>query len=170
MVRIRHLFAPLALAAAAFAAGAQAQSPATGGVQLVNVAQKEVEIEEAGKRVRKLVEPGKMVPGDEVVYTISYVNKGARPAERVVVTNPVPQHTKMRGGSAEGANAEIVYSVDGGKTFAAPDKLTVSARDAKGAPVTRPAVAADFTHVRWTLKEPLAPGASGYVRFRTVIE
>lgn len=170
MVRIRNLFAPLALATAAFAVGAQAQSPATGGVQLVNVAQKEVEVEEAGKRVRKLVEPGKMVPGDEVVYTISYVNKGARPAERVVVTNPVPQHTKMRAGGAEGANTEIAYSVDGGKTYAAPDKLTVSTRDAKGTPVTRPAVAADFTHVRWTLKEPLPAGASGYVRFRTVID
>jgi uncharacterized repeat protein (TIGR01451 family) len=170
MVNVRYLLAPLALATAAFAIGAQAQSPSGGGVQLVNVAQKEVEVEEAGRRVRKLVEPGKMVPGDEVVYTISYVNKGAKPAERVAVVNPVPQHTKFRAGSAEGANTEIAYSVDGGKTYAAPEKLTVATRDAKGTPLSRPAVAADFTHIRWTLKEPLAPGAGGYVRFRTVIE
>jgi uncharacterized repeat protein (TIGR01451 family) len=169
MVRFHSLFVPLALAAF-FAGGAHAQSPAAGGVQLVNVVQKEVEVEEAGKKVRKLVEPGKVVPGDEVVYTVSYVNKGARPAERVTVVNPVPQHTKFRAGSAEGANTEIAYSVDGGKTYAAPDKLIVASRDAKGGPISRPAVAADFTHVRWTLKEPLAPGASGYVRFRTVIQ
>ena len=170
MVNVRSLLAPLALATTAFAVGAQAQSPAGGGVQLVNTVQKEVEVQEAGKRVRKLVEPGKVVPGDEVVYTISYVNKGPRAADGVVVTNPVPQHTRFRAGSAEGANTEIVYSVDGGKTFAAPDRLTVSARDAKGTPIARPAVAADFTHIRWTLKDPLAPGGGGYVRFRTVVE
>lgn len=169
MVNARSLLAPLALAAAVFAAGAAAQSP-SGGVQLVNTAQKEIEVVEAGQKVRRLVEPGKMVPGDEVVYTISYLNKGARPAERVAIVNPVPQHTRFRAGSVEGRNSEIAYSADGGKTFAAPEKLTVVARDAKGVPLTRPAVADDITHIRWTLREPLAPGANGYVRFRAVIE
>ena len=161
MFNVRSLLAPLALATAAFAVGANAQSPAGGGVQLVNAAHKEVEVEEAGRKVRKLVDLGKMVPGDEVVYTISYVNKGSRPAERVVVVNPVPQHTKFRAGSVEGASTEIAYSADGGKTYAAPDRLTVATRDAKGTPATRPAVAADITHIRWTLKEPLPPGVSG---------
>jgi len=170
MLNVRSLLAPLALATAAFAVGAHAQSPAGGGVQLVNAAQKEVEVDEAGRKVRKLVDLGKMVPGDEVVYTISYVNKGSRPAERVVVVNPVPQHTKFRAGSVEGASTEIAYSADGGKTYAAPDRLTVATRDAKGTPATRPAVAADITHIRWTLKEPLPAGASGQVRFRAVIE
>lgn len=169
MNAIRSLLVPLAVAAATLAASAHAQAPA-GGVQLVNVAQKEIEVDEGGQRVRRLVEPGKMIPGDAVVYTISYTNKGARAAERVVVTNPVPQHTRMRAGSAEGAGTEITYSVDGGKTFAAPDKLTVTVRDASGKSATRPAVAADFTHVRWALKDPLAAGASGFVRFRTVIQ
>jgi uncharacterized repeat protein (TIGR01451 family) len=170
MFNVRSLLAPLALATAAFAVGANAQAPAGGGVQLVNTAQKEIEVDEAGRKVRRLVEPGKMIPGDEVVYTISYVNKGTRPAERVVVTNPVPQHTKFRPGSVEGANTEIAYSADGGKTYAAPDKLTVAALDTKGKPVSRSALATDVTHIRWTLKEPLPPGASGQVRFRAVIE
>jgi uncharacterized repeat protein (TIGR01451 family) len=169
MVNVRSLLAPLALAAAVFAAGVHAQSP-SGGVQLVNTAQKEVEVVEGGQKVRKLVDPGRMVPGDEVVYTISYLNKGARPADRVAIVNPVPQHTRFRPGSAEGKNTEVAYSADGGKTFAAPDRLTVVARDAKGAPVARPAVADDITHIRWTLREPLVPGADGYVRFRAVIE
>lgn len=170
MINVRSLLAPLALATAAFAVGAHAQAPSGGGVQLVNTAQKEVEVDEAGRKVRKLVEPGKMVPGDEVVYTISYVNKGGRPAERVAIVNPIPQHTRFRAGSVEGASAEIAYSADGGKTYAAPEKLTVAARDTKGLPVARPAVAADITHIRWTLKEPLVPGANGHVRFRAVIE
>lgn len=170
MIKVRSLLAPLAVATVAFAFAAQAQAPASGGVQLVNVAQKEIEVEEAGKRVRKLVEPGKMIPGDEVVYTITYTNKGTRAADRVVVTNPVPQHTKLRAGSPEGANAEITYSADGGKSFAVADRLTVAARDTSGKAVTRAAVAADLTHVRWALKEPLAPGASGFVRFKAVIQ
>jgi uncharacterized repeat protein (TIGR01451 family) len=169
MVKFRSLL-PLVFAATVASSGAFAQAPSGGGVQLVNTAHKEVEVDEAGRKVRKLVAPGKMVPGDEVVYTIAYVNKGTRPAERVVVVNPIPQHTKFRAGSVEGAHAEIAYSVDGGRTYAAPDRLTVAARDAKGATAPRPALATDITHIRWTLKEPLAPGADGYVRFRAVID
>ena len=78
--------------------------------------------------------------------------------------------TKLRAGSPEGANAEITYSADGGKSFAVADRLTVAARDTSGKAVTRAAVAADLTHVRWALKEPLAPGASGFVRFKAVIQ
>jgi hypothetical protein len=60
--------------------------------------------------------------------------------------------------------------VDSGKSFATPDKLTVSTKDKSGKDVTRPAVAQDYTHIRWTLKGNVAPGATGSVRFRAVIQ
>ncbi len=142
---------------------AQAQT-----VELVTKAEREVEVVEKGVKSKKLAPPQKMVPGDEVLYTVTYTNKTAKPAENVTVTNPVPKNTRYRDGSAAGESAEITFSVDGGKTFAAPDKLTVAAKD-KGAAGARAASGADYTHIRWVVKQNVAPGQSGSVRFRAVI-
>jgi uncharacterized repeat protein (TIGR01451 family) len=142
---------------------AQAQT-----VELVTKAEREIEVVEKGVKSKKLLPPQKMVPGDEVFYTVTYTNKTAKPAENVTVTNPVPKNTRYRDGSAAGENAEITFSVDGGKTFATPDKLTVAAKD-KGATGVRPASGADYTHIRWVVKQNVAPGQSGSVRFRAVI-
>ena len=137
-------------------------------VEVITKAEKEIEVVEKGAKVKKLVPTDKMVPGDEVLYTITYNNKTAKPAEKVMVTNPVPAHTRYRDGSAAGDGTDISFSVDGGKTFATPDKLTVT-DNKSGKPVQRPASAADYTHVRWTVKQNVAPGQSGSVRYRVVI-
>lgn len=138
-------------------------------VELVTKAEKEVEVVEQGVTVKKLIQPQKMLPGDEVLYTLSYLNKTARPADNVVITNPVPMHTRYKGSSAAGEGADIVYSVDGGKSFAAPDRLTVTVKDKTGKEIVRPATAEDYTHIRWRLKQSVAPGKSGSVQFRAVI-
>lgn len=143
---------------------AQAQN-----VELVTKAEREVDVLEKGITIKKLAPPQKMVPGDEVIYTVTYTNKTAKPAENITVTNPVPKHTRYRDGSAAGDNAEITFSVDGGKTFSTPDKLTVAAKDKGGKDSVRPASGADYTHIRWVVKQNMAPGQSGTVRFRAVI-
>lgn len=143
---------------------------ATGDVQLVNVVEKEIEVEEKGAKVKKLVPPGKVVPGDEVIYTTTYTNNGTRPADKVVITNPVPTHTRYRDGSATGAGTRIVFSVDGGKTYGLREKLTVATKDPGGTDIVRPATADDYTHIRWELRDAVAPGRNGFVRFRVVIK
>jgi uncharacterized repeat protein (TIGR01451 family) len=139
------------------------------GVELVTKAEKEVEVEELGAKVKKLVPPQKMVPGDDVLYTVTYTNKTTTPAEKVLITNAVPPHTRYKEGSAAGEGADITFSVDGGKTFAAPGKLTVSIKDKDGKAVVRPATAPDYTHIRWSLRDNVAPGRTGTVTFRVVI-
>lgn len=138
-------------------------------VELVNTAEREVEVIEKGVKVKKTGPVGKIVPGDEVVYAIAYTNKTGKPAEKIVITNPVPKHTRYKDGSATGDGTDISYSIDGGKTFATPDKLTVAIKDKSGKDIVRPAVAQDYTHIRWVLKQSIAPGQSGSVRFRAVI-
>ena len=138
-------------------------------VELVTKAEREVEFLEKGVKVRKVAPAQKMVPGDEVLYTVTYANKTAKPAEKVTVTNPVPKFTRYKDGSAAGDNTDITYSVDGGKVFATPDKLTVAIKDKSGKDITRPAAAADYTHIRWVLKQNVAPGQTGSVRFRAAI-
>ena len=71
---------------AANALVAQAQT-----VELVTKAEREIEVVEKGVKSKKLVPPQKMVPGDEVLYTVTYTNKTAKPAENITVTNPVPK-------------------------------------------------------------------------------
>jgi uncharacterized repeat protein (TIGR01451 family) len=138
-------------------------------VEVVQRAEREVEILEKGVKVKKVAPVEKIVPGDEVLYTLTYTNKTGKPATDVAITNPVPKHTRYKDGSATGDNAVITFSVDDGKTFATPDKLVVTVKDKSGKDIPRPATAQDYTHIRWVIKQQLAPGQSGSVRFRAVI-
>ena len=71
-----------------------------------------------------------------------------------------------REGSAQGAGATVTFSVDGGKTYDVPAKLFVF--DGSGRRyAARPR---DYTHIRWTFKAPLLPGAKGDVSFRAVLQ
>ena len=138
-------------------------------VELVTKAEKEIEVIEKGVKLKKLAPPQKTVPGDEVLFTVTYTNKTAKPAEKVMVTNPVPKHTRYKDGSAVVDGTDLTFSVDGGKNFATPDKLTMSIKDKAGKDTARAAAAADYTHIRWVLKQNVAPGQAGSVRFRAVI-
>jgi uncharacterized repeat protein (TIGR01451 family) len=139
-----------------------------GGIVLTSVSEVEVTQQNAeGKKEVKRIDAAlaKVVPGDTVIFTVSYANSGIKPADRVVVINPVPQHMTYLDKSAEGTGAAIEFSVDGGKSYAAPGKLMVAAEGKQ-----RSAAASDYTHIRWTISKPLAPGAKGSVSFRAVLK
>ena len=118
-----------------------------------------------GEMVKRLVPITKIVPGDEVVYTITYTNKGSQPADKVVISDPIPKEVAYRDGSAFGSGSEIEFSADEGKTWGKPEALKVTGADGK----PRAATGSDYTHIRWTLLNKVAPGSSGFVRFRAVI-
>ncbi len=142
-------------------------APGNGKVELKMVAEKEIEVTGAnGEKTVQLVPADKVIPGDEVVYTITYINNGDEPAENLVVKNPIPEHMKYVAGSATGESGVITYSVDNGKSFDVPEKLMV--KDAKGNMVA--AGPADYTNIRWTLSKPVAPKTSGLVSFRARLE
>jgi len=146
---------------------APAPAQQTGSIVLTSASEVEVTKQNAeGKKEVKRIDAAKaaVVPGDTVIFTVSYANADTKPADRVVVINPVPQHMTYLDKSAEGNGTVIEFSVDGGKTYAAPGKLTVTA-----AGTQRPATAADYTHIKWTMGKPLAPGAKGSVSFRAVL-
>lgn len=138
-------------------------------IEVVQKAEREVEVLEKGVKVKKVAPVEKIVPGDEVTYTFTYTNKTGKPATDVAITNPVPKHTRYKEGSAAGEGSVITFSVDGGKTYGVPAQLVVTIKDKSGKDITRPAVAQDYTHIRWVIKQTLAPGQSGSVRFHAVI-
>lgn len=136
-------------------------------VELNAMAQTEITTtNEAGQEVTTRVEAGKVVPGDEVIYTITFANRGPEPAADVVITNPIPDHMVFTQVEESPRAANVSMSADGGNLYDAPRNLTVT--DAKGQ--TRPAKASDFTHVRWTFQNPLEPGAEGSVSFKAQLQ
>ncbi len=68
--------------------------------------------------------------------------------------------------SAVGPGAEVSYSVDAGRSFASADTLKVQGPDGR----LRPALAADYTDIRWQLKNSLKPDSVAFVRFRALVQ
>ena len=141
-------------------------SPVLAEVEVSTTAEIEIiEVNPDGSETVTLKPARRVVPGTEVIYTITAENTGLEPADSVVVTNPVPVETRYVAGSASGANTDITFSVDGGTTWGQVGELTVT--DANGEP--RAATADDYTHVRWTLKSDLAPSQKLPVWYRAQV-
>jgi uncharacterized repeat protein (TIGR01451 family) len=116
----------------------------------------------SGSAVRYFVPATVLEQGREVFYTVRIRNPGTQPAQNVEVVQRVPQNTSYVARSAAGPGAEIMLSADGGRTFASERELIYT--DLAG--LTRPAKAQDCTHIRWRLRNSLAPGAVALARFR----
>ena len=129
------------------------------------VQKEEVFLNDTGEEEKRLVPAEKVLPGETVYYTITFTNTSDEVADNVVVTNPIAEELMYLDGSAFGPGMAIVFSVDGGETFAAADELKVT-EDGE----TRAAEAKDFTHVRWVMQDDLAAGAQGTARFAAVLE
>jgi uncharacterized repeat protein (TIGR01451 family) len=115
-----------------------------------------------GKPVTVREEPGVVTPGDRLAFVLAYRNGGAEPATGFTLTNPIPPSVAFSGSD----DAIAVVSVDGGKSWGKLASLKVAQADG----TSRPAVAADVTHIRWSLDRPIAPGSGGELSFRGVVE
>jgi hypothetical protein len=108
-----------------------------------------------------------VVPGDRVVFTLRYVNKGAEPAAGFRATNPMPAPVQFVSVAEDWADV----SVDGGATWGKLADLKVSVKQSDGsAPVVRAAAPEDVTHVRWVFASAIAPGAEGSVSYRGLVK
>lgn len=110
-----------------------------------------------------LVKADKVVPGDRVVFVLTYRNTGNQPISNLVLANPVPKNIAYRTGNAGSAAPEV--SVDG-KTFGPLSGLRVAS--ATGG--LRAAGPDDVTAVRWRLASPVAAGAQGQLAFQAVLK
>ena len=148
---------------------AAARAQQKGTIDLKSIAEVMVtETNAKGQKEVKRVEvaKAKVLPGDEVIFTTTYTNTGKQPADKVVITNPMPEHMDYVDQSAEGKGPTIEFSVDKGKTYGTPDKLMIT--DAQGK--TRKAGPKDYTTIRWTLVKSVPPGGTGSVSFRARVQ
>ena len=154
----------IAVAAIACTFASQAFAQSEGCIELKTTAQVEKEVvNDKGEKSKVLVEAGKVVPGTEVIWTVTANNVCKQPSEGVTINNAVPEHMTLVPNSAIGPGSDITFSVDG-KKFAPAGQLTVADNGA-----TRPARSEEFKHIRWELKSSLQPGASAFGRFRAVL-
>ncbi len=171
---LRRPGVPMGLVALLCAAGAAAlaQIPSAGDTQEVAQAGAPLTIRTTAELVKTTITNGRvrvellpadrLVGGDEVIYTLEVRNRGAVGVDRFSFTSPIPAHMSYVPNSAVAPGADVTYSVDGGRSFDAPENLTVHGADGK----QRPAVAADYTHIRWVLRNRLKPGSMALARFR----
>jgi len=107
-----------------------------------------------------------VLPGDVVRFTLRFTNTTDQPVRDVVFSNPVPQGMRYVAGSAAASSdsAAITFSIDGGATYAAQPMIEVT--DENGRRRTVPAPPESYTHVRWTVRDWVQPGAQVTAEFR----
>ena len=155
----------IALAMLIFAAASTAQAQNKNCIELQTVAETEEHYtDEQGKAAKRLVPAGKIVPGDEVIWTITAKNVCDRAADNIVIANPVPEHMSYVANSAMGVGTTITYSLDG-QEFANAEELTAKAADGS----ERPARANEIRAIRWTYTAAFPKGATSFVRYRATV-
>lgn len=101
---------------------------------------------------------------DQLVVSVRFTNSSDRLLDSIRITSPIPPDLRYLPDSASGPGADVLFSVDNGRSFGRPEELTLQDSDGN----VRGADPADYTHVRWVLRAPLDAGASGVARFRAV--
>jgi uncharacterized repeat protein (TIGR01451 family) len=106
--------------------------------------------------------PDVVVPGDKLVFQLSYRNGGAEPATGFTVTNPIPGAVSF----TDGDEGTAQVSVDGGKSWGKLASLKIAQPDG----TSRAAQPADVTHIRWSFSQPIPAASGGKLSFRGVVK
>jgi uncharacterized repeat protein (TIGR01451 family) len=130
------------------------------------IAEVEQSSQAQGRESTKLIPADRVVSGDSVFYTLEVRNTAPTSVQRPVITYAVPAHMTYAADSAVGPGTEVSYSVDNGQSFDAPENLRIQEPGGK----VRGATAADFTHIRWQLKNALKGNSVAFVRFRARVK
>lgn len=166
MPRPAMMQAAIAALCAFGAAHAALAEDTTTGLSIKAIAEIETRVIQAGHETVKLVPAMHVVPGDPVVYTLEIRNLAANSVARPEITYAVPVHMAYLADSATGPGAEVSYSTDGGHVFDRPENLRVASVGGQ----LRTAQAADYTHIRWNLKQALTSNSVAFARFRAVVK
>ena len=102
--------------------------------------------------------PGAVMPGDVIRYRLRFTNPRADSIRRVQFTDPIPAGLHYVAGSAAADRDDVTieFSIDGGTRWSAQPMIE---EIVEGRPIKRPAPAAMYTHVRWSINGWLKPNA-----------
>lgn len=105
-------------------------------------------------------------PGDVIEYRLTYDNTDEAAVPKMTIKGPVPAGTRYVADSARtDVRARLRFSHDNGATWqAAP--LKRKAADGKGEEVVPPE---EYTHLQWTVGQPLEKGKPQAFRYRVQV-
>ena len=118
--------------------------------------------DEQGQVQLVAIAPDSIVPGDRILYTTRFHNRGVEASDNITITNPIPQQVSYLADSAQGKNCDIVFSADGGKSWGKPEQLKVQMADGQW----RSAQASEYTHIRWQYQSSLAARQSSEISYQ----
>lgn len=109
--------------------------------------------------------PETVLPGDVIRYRLRFTNLTEAPVRNVVFQNPVAGGLRYVTGTAGADREDVIveYSIDGGRSYLAEPMIEELI---EGRPVLRPAPAERYTHVRWTVRGWVDPGAQVTAEFQ----
>ncbi len=88
-------------------------------------------------------------PGDIIKYTVIAKNNSRCPLKNLILKQPIPRGTNYLKDSATAINgAELLFSIDGGKTFSAQPKIGKQVAPAN-----------DYNYLRWKFTGMMATNA-----------
>lgn len=160
----------LACAVQALPAAAQVKKAAPGPRVAVEIkAFRETKEKKDGKETTVLVPVEKARAGETMIYSVAYRNEGDAPAKNAVITDPLPKGVVCQPKTALTPEADTEFSFDGGATWARLP-LARKVKGPGGKILEKPVADAEITHVRWTLKKDLLPGAPGEIKFKVKVK
>lgn len=107
------------------------------------------------------LDSGRLLVGDEILFTMRCRNEGDGIAERVVVTYPIPEVVVYLPYTTTGENTSLFYSVDGGYSFSTWEFL-----QNQNSNKAKPSASMNVTHVRWIYESLFIPGQTSVLTFR----
>ena len=131
----------------------------------VTVEREVVRLDQDGRSVTEREPVDVARPGDVLVYTLRAVNQGVAPALGTRVVDPIPRGTVLLIEQLPAVGAPDRASLDGGRSWQ-DFPARVQQLDASGRPRVVAAPAEAYTHLRWDLPAPLAPGETHDVMFK----
>jgi len=144
------------------ALGAAAGALETSGMQISMKAEVREAVGDVSAPTYRLKPAVRVSQGTRLYYTVEMRNTTDKALKDVVVVRQIPDHTRYVPDSATGAGADIAVSTDGGQSFTAQQSRCAGPEE--GAAVS----ALPCTHLRWTLRHPVPPGAVVLARFAVV--
>ena len=121
-----------------------------------------------GEKVKKTVPADIARSGDVITFSISYFNRGDSVAVDTVIDNPISSGMSYIDNSATRVG-DVMFSIDGGKSFKKPSLLTYEIKLPGGATEHYTARPEEYTHIRWVVK-PVPAASEGTVSFKARVK
>lgn len=111
----------------------------------------------------------KIAPGDTILYVITAANTGDAVMKDPSIVDPIPAGVEYIALSAQGSNAKIQFSIDGGKTYS-KWPVEYEFTNPAGKKIKKQATTDMITHVKWDINATIQPNKSRELSFQVVVK